>query len=278
MIVDDQGPVFVLGTGRCGSTWVQKYISQHTSVWVWGEHDGFLTKYFQFIDSIKKSQTIRNFSFKHLSLPPNERLSRGDTVTAWMLPFSEDDLEAEAARFVESMFSKGLPSGRDRWGFKEIRYGAKSGVPARLVRLFPNCRIAHIVRDPLATADSSMRAWHRDQVINFDRNGQGADALEEIYRGYLQRWSDNSAFFNDLENRYPQNVKTFKIEELRNEMSAFLEFIKFRNGSDAPTMDGNNEALSISSIPDYKAWVEKKSFEERHVYIDQAVFHGYMPE
>ena len=237
-------PVFVLGVGRCGSTYMQKIICENSPVWIWGEHEGLLTGLFQNFKRVRESQTLNNFSYSHAHQSALARLAKGNSITAWMLPFIQNDLDVIERDLVVNLFGRCLPAEHHRWGFKEIRYGPKSSVPDRLVKIFPNCRIIHIVRDPFAGIDSALRAWHSDLVRGKEKCDDTAitDKLEKVYTIHLKRWFETTKYFLDLEKQYPEQVQTFKIEDIEKDSFRLFNFI------DAP-LAGNDHARAIDFRP-----------------------------
>jgi hypothetical protein len=237
-------PVFLLGVGRCGSTYVQKIICENSPVWLWGEHDGLLTGLFQNFKRARESKTLNNFSYRHAHKSASERLKKGNNITAWILPFLPDDLDVIERNLVADLFGRCLPFAHHRWGFKEIRYGPKSGVPDRLLKIFPNCRIIHLVRDPFAGIDSALRAWHSDLVTGMEKfnDTRITEKLEEVYITHLKRWFATTHYFLDLEKQSPEQVQTFKIEDIEKDFFRLFDFI------DAP-LDDNDKVKGTDSKP-----------------------------
>ncbi|MEZ5816111.1 MAG: hypothetical protein R3D44_03420 [Hyphomicrobiaceae bacterium] len=55
---ENERPVFLLGTGRCGSTYQQVRISQIADIWIWGEHDGILEDLFKWAELGRSNPTL----------------------------------------------------------------------------------------------------------------------------------------------------------------------------------------------------------------------------
>src|SRR4051794_29192490 len=51
-------PAFIFGTGRCGSTHLQRLISLRTDTWIWGEHDGFLNGFLRSFEQFTTSPPL----------------------------------------------------------------------------------------------------------------------------------------------------------------------------------------------------------------------------
>jgi Sulfotransferase family len=139
-------PIFVIGTGRSGTTLLRLmlcahpriYITHEASFYVWesihgrrGPLDAFLAYYFQ------------THSFRWLRLDPSR-------VTA-SLPSSPPRL---ADVYAGVMREKAASYGRPRFGDKTPSHAAHLG---RVFEDFPGARVVHIVRDPRDTALSLSR-------------------------------------------------------------------------------------------------------------------------
>jgi hypothetical protein len=259
--LNNDQPVFVIGVGRCGSTYVQKMICENSPVWIWGEHEGLLNGLFQSCKRARESKTLNNYSYLHSNISASEKLAKGNNITAWMLPFLPEDLNAIERELVVDLFGRCLPAGYHRWGFKEIRYGPKAGVPDRLVKIFPNCRIIHLVRDPFAGIDSALRAWHTGLVTEKEKSNDPliTDKLEEVYSTHLKRWFDTTQYLLDLEKQHPEQVQTFKIEDIEKDCFRMFDFIGAPLGGNAnmKSIDSrpiNQSPLSKATLSRYSSW------------------------
>lgn len=274
-------PVFVLGVGRCGSTYVQKLICENSSIWIWGEHDGLLTGLFRFFNSARESNTLNNFSYRHADKDPLERLADGNNLTAWMLPFLPSDLDRIELNVIMELFAQSLPSGYQRWGFKEIRYGPESNVASRLIKLFPHCKIIHLVRDPFANVDSALRAWHSDLVFAKENSNVELETkLEDAFRHHLNRWANATKYYLALEKDNPQQVKTYKIELIQNETDNLFRFIEEQNPKmmieDKWTNPTNQSPLSNTTLSIYSQWFNDKTRQYDSVVSELTEALGYI--
>ena len=146
-------PLLVLGGHRGGTTLLQRLLNSYDDVTVFGEHEGILTQiaeaYFRGVESPQLFRDVR---------APGASDPRIDWQ-AWMSAVTPAEWDASFRRFVESLFRRPDVPGVRHWGFKEIRYGTTPGDRAidLLARLFPEARVAFIVRNPfnmLASAQS----------------------------------------------------------------------------------------------------------------------------
>lgn len=147
-------PVLVLAAGqRCGSTLIQRLLSSHPDVLIWGEHAGQLRQL------LAVAERLHGWT---ADLGEVGRLgyarSGHQSFMANMTP--EAAAVDDAVRgFVEALFARSAAAmGRPVWGFKEVRYGLAEA--AALRALFPGCRVVHIVRDPRDIL-RSLEVWER---------------------------------------------------------------------------------------------------------------------
>lgn len=146
-------PLFVLGGHRGGTTLVQRLLNSYDDVAVWGEHEGALTPvaaaYFRGVESRQLFTDVRQ---------PGASDPRAEWQ-AWMSAVGREDWDASFRRLIVSLFLPADATGIRHWGFKEIRYGTTADDRAieLLARLFPDARVAFVVRNPfnmLASAAS----------------------------------------------------------------------------------------------------------------------------
>ncbi|MBV9821650.1 MAG: sulfotransferase [Actinobacteria bacterium] len=147
-------PVLVLAAGqRCGSTLIQRLLSSHPDVLIWGEHAGQLRQLLAVADRLH-GWTAEHGEVGRLGYARSGHQS----FMANMTP--EAGAVDDAVRgFVEALFARPAAAmGRPVWGFKEVRYGLAEAAALRV--LFPDCRVVHIVRDPRDIL-RSLEVWER---------------------------------------------------------------------------------------------------------------------
>ena len=158
------GPILVLGTGhRCGSTLLQRLLSSHPDVLIWGEHLGQLSAL------LDLGTTLREWSGS-LGARARNLFDQGGYQSFMANLTPEQDRIDEAIRaFVRTLFAEPAAAlGRPVWGLKEVRYARPEA--AELHRLFPGLAVVFLVRDPrdiLRSLDEWERGggwWHREQT------------------------------------------------------------------------------------------------------------------
>ena len=147
-------PLLVLAAGqRCGSTLIQRLLSSHPSVFVWGEHAGQLHE----ILAVRERLVAWSADLGELGRQGYER-SGYQSFMANMTPEPVHVDEAVRA-FTETLFARPAEGlGRPVWGFKEVRYDLAETTAFQ--RLFPDCRVVHIVRNPRDIL-RSLEVWER---------------------------------------------------------------------------------------------------------------------
>ena len=162
------GPVFIFGTGRSGSTHLQRLISLNTYVWVWGEHGGFLDNLLTGMVAYENCPELKSLVFEG-QLPEEDahlvELMRSENgFPVWLNRLRPGDLRTEQRELIERLFSRGVPQGWTGWGFKEPRYGGSNNTPAHLLDLFPAGIAVFIFREPSETFAIGMRSWFPEQL------------------------------------------------------------------------------------------------------------------
>jgi hypothetical protein len=150
----ERAPLLVLAAGqRCGSTLVQRLLSSHPQVLIWGEHAGQLRQLLAIGDRLRTWTT-------DFGDPGRLGFARSgyQSFMANMTP-EADRIDRATRAYLEQLFARpAQEAGRPIWGFKEVRYGLLEANAVR--RLFPDCRVLHIVRDPRDVL-RSLDVWER---------------------------------------------------------------------------------------------------------------------
>jgi Sulfotransferase family len=151
------GPILIFASGqRCGSTLVQRLLTSHPDVLVWGEHGG------QVRDVLEASRSMKLWDEGvqgHVLRSEFER----DGHQGWIANMlAGPEAFANAARaYLEALFAApAAQRGRQRWGFKEVRFGLAEAESVR--DLYPDVRVIHVTRDPRKVL-ISLDSWERGQ-------------------------------------------------------------------------------------------------------------------
>ena len=160
---DEHFPLFLLGTGRCGSTLLQKILNSVENAMIYGEHGGFLKQvaaaYFLNLEDkmIEKYIMSQNVAGKD---PHSvfETLKNPQLWSAWTNWYNQETVKNNFRDFIESFFNPRSLEQEVHWGFKEIRYGLDDRVPEMLADLYPDGRFVFIVRHPADVIASKISA------------------------------------------------------------------------------------------------------------------------
>lgn len=224
----EQQPIFLLGTGRCGSTFLQRSLSSLESIWIWGEHDGLLIPHAGVLKLLQESSALSKFHFdsNQQGTTSDLKYHPGDaTDVAWMNGFNRQEVLAATAVYVQSLFSFNLPLGKTIWGFKEVRYGPDNNVPRMLLELFPRARIIYTVRRAFQTAESSLAAWNPN-LLQDAESKERLGQVRSCYARYINRWINYSEYFLELAEQFKGSVFVARLEDSERQfgqMCAFLE-------------------------------------------------------
>ena len=183
-------PIFLLGSGRSGTTLLQKILNSADDVMIWGEHGGFLKQiaqaYFHNTENPNVNEQI--FDKNAVAKDPNLDFNRfGPTVVgySWMNWYGRREVAANFAGLIESFFH---PPGMEKrhWGFKEIRYGGDDRTIELLAELFPTARFVFIARNPVdVIASQAALGWGSKTALSTGWK-QLAEAWAAQNRGLLE--------------------------------------------------------------------------------------------
>jgi hypothetical protein len=162
-------PIFLLGTGRCGSTLLQKILNSVENAMIYGEHGGFLKQvaaayFLNFEDKmIEKYIMSQNVAGKD-PISVFETLKNPQLWSAWTNWYNQETVKSNFRDFIESFFNPSSLEQKVHWGFKEIRYGLDDRVPEMLTDLYPDGRFVFIVRHPADVIASKISARASDGI------------------------------------------------------------------------------------------------------------------
>src|SRR3954452_4776006 len=154
-------PVFLVGSGRCGSTLLQRLLNSSPEFLVWGEHSGLLSHLAAAYATAMGHQVASGIKAAPTDRPSREaQLRHPDRWTAWDIGVNEDGVREIFRDFVLNFFV-GPERKPVRWGFKEPRnvWTGDLAMPF-LHGLFAGPRTIILIRNPIATNRSMLLAWY----------------------------------------------------------------------------------------------------------------------
>jgi hypothetical protein len=167
------GPVVILASGlRCGSTLLQRWLSSGPALHIWGEPGPALGHVCAFSRDLRqRSERFGPEAWAEYRQPA------GIGFIANLLPDGEAQAAAAIALLDALFGTTARALGRERWGFKEVRYGRDT---ARWLHdLYPDIRVIHLTRNPVDVA-ASLLEWEQE----FDKWTR-VDTIES-----LRWWAD----------------------------------------------------------------------------------------
>ena len=184
-------PIFIIGTGRCGSTIFHNAFSYHPQIsWLSGLCNRFpqYPGLNRFVLNCFDNKLLTNIISKHLPASETtlylERLAPGFSTTIRNL--TDDDVFPDVKKHIFSEFSKHLTHTRFRQlhkltGWPKIAY---------LLNVFPDAKFIHIYRDGRAVANSLL---HWDNWLGW----QGTQKWRwgTLPENYQKEWEDSDLSF-----------------------------------------------------------------------------------
>lgn len=226
-------PVFVVGTGRCGSTLVSTLMREHPEVLSISELFSFVTDLGSLIPRAFPTEPLSGREFWSVMADPSPRLNqllraglrmgeivypfgrgryRADggvpTVSMTMLPHIDDDPDGLFDVLAAAMQARGVASAAEHYrGMFELlmrrydrrtwveRSGGSLRIIRRLVDAFPDARFVHLVRDGRNTAISmSQHVGFRMALIGYALlEFLGVDPWESDDRSEIDDLTDDLA-------------------------------------------------------------------------------------
>jgi len=266
---------FLFGTGRCGSTLVQRLINFSPQAIIWGEHGGFLnpiaTGYFKVLNNQNLERVVYQKPGHYAPIRIiNNRKDICNSEISWMNNFKKDAMKSSFKEFIESIFCSELPQSISCWGFKEILYGKyKNDLSIdMLLDIFPESKNLIIVRHPLDTIVSMSAAWHGKLIDDIQEKNDPEDLKEfyQLIRKKALQWSSQNEKLRQYTQKFPDNFILIKYEDIKNnsldkifnfiqlDQPANIEDIINKKVYQTKTGDRNSFAKELMKSRESKMW------------------------
>ena len=235
-------PVFLLGTGRCGSTFWQTLLCRAEGLWVWGEHAGFLRHMLRSRQLLAMAPEFPACDDPPLGPHDVAAPSPANAMRlAWNNGFRLPDLDDELRGLIDGLMRRRLPAGKSRWGFKEIRYGdLLAGEPdtgaRHLLELFPGATMVLTLRHPRATIESLLGIFKQP----FRAHAEAPLDLTVLHRKYehhARRWRCVTDELLDLQGEHGDRVVTVRIEDVPAGRATLAAALDVRLPDDHPVVN-----------------------------------------
>ena len=209
-------PIFLLGTGRCGSTLVQRILNSSPEVLILGEHNGFLISLAEAYFSLTSTPNVRKWIFDP-GFDTNEMIAAARDpkfFSAWLNSFTIKRVRYNFRRMIAGVLADEIDLVHVRWGFKEIRYGENDRVLPMLLELYPEASYIFIFRNVMDTIKSMLTAWRPNLPDRLDDLGISRKEISKTIMEYANRWANQNDKLLDFSDKYPDNSLIVKYEHL----------------------------------------------------------------
>ena len=241
-------PVFIAGSGRCGSTLLQSILNTNPDFLIWGEHNGFLRRvaeaYYQAAHPRFPDRDLRGEAERVV------RLRDAARWPAWDNLCGEAGFRNRFQAFVRSFFAD--PMGRaSRWGFKEIRYprDAQDRTFDFLFECFPEATLIILVREPRATILSMLSRW-----VFLDQDAEiEIDELDRQILAASEAWNAQYSLLFSFAQLHSSRCVEVRYEDLgssitRQGLADFLQTSPFDFASEMATVKDSADKTSPAAV------------------------------
>jgi len=218
-----KSPIFLLGSGRCGSTLLQRALNAHPDIVLYGEHEGFLAPLANSYQKLTQTKDIQRWVYGEDAVPAETifgEIRDKEVDICWINNFTREDVFSQYRHLVLSLLAKDLDLEKVHWGFKEIRYHEGQHVISFLLELFPDARFVFMFRNPADTIASGMTAWEDPELFMHEEQ-----ALREVVWNRFKRWSSKSLYLLNEEAGIGENCYIVRYEDLVTDPASHMDHI-----------------------------------------------------
>lgn len=232
-------PVIIYTAGRTGSTLLLRAMNLARNVYIFGEHNGFLSHIHSSFAAIEQNAEEQKVFGDAIALKDGSALQ--GRFSAWATPFSPLDLRRSLASAIERLFTSRISQdwqGSFVWGFKEIRYDASS--VAYFADMYPSNIPIVLIRDIKGYATSWYRAFNNNGRVDRFR----VSRLVSSYVLYFRSVLDAHA----LAGITPEIVR---YEHMQRDLPSLIERVQIRAGI---------ERLPVSTVELSRVFAERVDY------------------
>lgn len=211
-------PVFLFGTGRCGSTLIQRAINCHEDIVMWGEHEGFLGPLARSMKLILEGPSVTKYVYGDWALKPSivkGPLKKVKEDICWINDFTPGQVEDAYRQMILDILCRNLELEKVHWGFKEIRYRQGQPVFWMLKKLFPEARFLFVFRHPVGTTASVILAWRRGELESLCSDSARREHVREVALRHLNGWYEKNRFLWNFTQKNPGVSHVMRYEDWR---------------------------------------------------------------
>lgn len=189
-------PIFIVGTGRCGTTLLRLILNRHRQLAILGESHALFKdlRYGPLSSERSLARFCRDWTISFLHCTPRPDVMQSAELRTRLVRAAS---YAEAISVTASYYAS--LEGKSRWGEQspgEVQHLGK------IVKAFPNAKIIHMTRDPRATVHSFILHTRK-----------AAFSAANIYNT-AKYWARCEHLANAFHTLSPQNIKRVRYEDL----------------------------------------------------------------
>lgn len=229
-----KAPIFLFGSGRCGSTLVQRAINAHPEIVMYGEHEGFLGPVANSYHKLMRTKDVDRFVFGDEAVDPEliqGAIKDSNVDICWINNFTRDDVVREHRSLVLNLLAKGLDLDAVHWGFKEIRYRKGQHTLWFLREMFPECKFIILLRHPLDTIVSGFLAWEDSRALL-----QQEQKIQTMAKNRIDGWNEKYGYLMNHARENPEGLLIVKYEELISNPQVWMDQIFGLLGLETPAL------------------------------------------
>lgn len=204
-------PIVILGSGRCGSTLLQRVLNTSCDITIWGEHAGFLKGIAQAYHTLTEEDLIKQNLYTRRTDPSVLIGALQDFTISpnWVNSFDIAHVTKCFREMIVRLLNRGVDVEETRWGFKEILYNESDHMMEMWTRLFPSTSYLFVVRHPFDVIQSMILAWSlpEDQAL-------GNRRIAELITNYAKRWTAAKRGICSWTSEHGYDSLTIKYEDL----------------------------------------------------------------